>query len=97
MDKQVVALFIPIVAMLIPTAAIVMHGLQKLARTRLEEAQARAGLGDGDSQEVAALRDEVSQLRHEVGEVQERLDFAERVLAQVRDPKELPPARDGSA
>jgi len=40
--------------------------------------------------EVDALRDEVQLLRKELSEVQERVDFAERLLAQVRA-KELGP------
>jgi len=35
--------------------------------------------------EVDALRDEVGQVRGELAEVQERLDFAERMLAQARE------------
>lgn len=34
--------------------------------------------------EVDALREELHGLRQELGEVQERVDFAERLLAQVR-------------
>jgi len=85
MDKQVVALFIPIIAMLIPTAAIIMNGLQRVARIRLEEARARAGQELTDGTAVQELRDEVAALRDELGEVHERLDFTERMLAQQRD------------
>ncbi len=41
--------------------------------------RARAGAEDQDVQE---LRGEVDDLRHQLGEVQERLDFAERLLAR---------------
>lgn len=37
------------------------------------------------------LLGEVDQLRDRVGELEERLDFAERLLAQQRDAAELPP------
>jgi hypothetical protein len=40
--------------------------------------------------EVDALREDVQALRGEVGEMQERLDFAERLLAQVRTQGKLP-------
>jgi hypothetical protein len=40
--------------------------------------------------EVDALREELHGLRQELGDVQERVDFAERLLAQVRA-KELGP------
>jgi hypothetical protein len=36
------------------------------------------------------LRAEVEQLRHDVADLQERLDFTERVLAQRPDPARLP-------
>ena len=35
--------------------------------------------------EVDALREDVAALKTEVGDVQERLDFAERLLAQARE------------
>src|SRR5947209_4416191 len=63
------------------------YGSRRLAAEAL-----RARLGGGDGREVEALRDEVDQLRREVedlkarsaelDDVQNRLDFAERLLAQ---------------
>ena len=95
MDHQTLALLIPIVALAIPITVIVFNGLQKVWRLRLEEARARAGARDGEgSGELEALRAEVAQLRQEVGEVQERLDFAERVLIQNRDRQRLPDSRE---
>jgi len=95
MENQVFAL-IPIFALAIPLAAIVLFGLQKLARTRLEEARLRAGgLERGAEVEITALRDEVAELRRELSEVQERMDFAERLLSQAREPERLP-GRDPS-
>ena len=86
-----IALLIPIFALSIPLAGVVLYGLQKLARTRLEEAHIRAGLlGKEGESELAALRDEVGDLRRELGEVQERMDFAERLLSQTRDMERLP-------
>ena len=43
--------------------------------------------GGGSSQDIEALRSEMDDMRRELGEVQERLDFAERLLArpEVRD------------
>jgi hypothetical protein len=43
-------------------------------------------LAAGDGEEVRA---EVDELRYRVAELEERLDFAERVLAQRREPGEL--------
>jgi len=95
MDKQVIALLIPIFALAIPLAGIIFHGLQRVARMRLEEARALAGgLDKGSEAEVAALRDEVREVRRELGEVRERLDFAERLLSQARDAGRLPGGRE---
>jgi hypothetical protein len=85
MDRQTMALLIPIAALAIPTAAIVMNGLMKIARMRLEEARIRAGGPADGLAELAALREEVGDLRHELTEVHERLDFTERVLARQRE------------
>jgi hypothetical protein len=91
MDKQVIALLIPILALAIPVAGIILYGLGKIARLRLEEARLRAGVLDkGSEGELAALRDEVGELRRELGDVHERLDFAERLLSQVRELERLP-------
>ncbi len=60
-----------------------------------------AGPGDTDpgtrdavaglTAEVDALRDEVAGLRRELEEAQNRIDFAERLLAQGRQQGKLPP------
>ena len=85
MNPEGFAVFIPIVALCIPVAAIVVNGLQKLARLRIEEAKVRAGLLDGQSAaELAALREDMGDVRRELSEVQERLDFAERLLTSGR-------------
>jgi hypothetical protein len=95
MNKQVIALLIPIFALAIPLARVIFLGLQKLARTRLEEARLRAGVLDkGSEAELAALRDEVGEARRELGEVQERLDFAERLLSQAREADRLSGRRE---
>jgi hypothetical protein len=86
------ALLIPIAALAIPVAAIVFSGWQKVLRLRIEEARIRAGGGQGEGpDELQRLRGEVEQLRNELNEVQERLDFAERLLA--RPERDRPPDR----
>ncbi len=68
---------------------------------RFRAQQMMAGLGGGvDPAEHDALRDEVAQLRAEVeslqgrianlDEIQNRLDFAERMIAQARNKPALP-------
>jgi hypothetical protein len=86
MDKQIIALFIPIFALAIPLAGVIFYGLQRVARMRLEEARVNAGaLDKGSEAEIALLREEVGEVRRELGEVQERLDFTERLLSRARE------------
>jgi Tfp pilus assembly protein PilO len=80
---------IPIMVLGIAVAAIVSTSVLKVQRLRLEEAKLRAG----DPGDMNDLVRQVSDLQHELAEVQERLDFAERILAQVREPPGLPAAR----
>lgn len=49
--------------------------------------------GGGTGLEVVELRDEVDELRRQLAEVHERLDFAERMLARTREAERLPPVR----
>jgi hypothetical protein len=91
MDRHALAMLIPILALAIPVTAIVFGGLMKLARIRLEETRIRAGvLGSGAESELAALREEVDGLRQELGDVQERVDFAERLLTRAGEAERLP-------
>ncbi len=91
MDKQVIALLIPILALAIPVSAIIFYGLQRLARIRLEEARLQQGPRDkGTEAEITLLREEVGDLRRELSDVQERLDFAERLLSRTREAERLP-------
>ncbi len=79
---------------------VVFVGLRWLFRTPVGEAFAerirlrargRWGVGAGgmgeDPQRVAALEEQVSQLQGQVSELAERLDFAERLLAEQRGRK----------
>jgi hypothetical protein len=59
------------------------------------------GLGGGADERVRylqegqeALLEEVEGLRHEVGELQERVDFAERLLARNKGQGQLPDSPD---
>jgi hypothetical protein len=77
--------FPALVALCIPVAGIIFHGLEKVGRLRVEEAKVKSGQLDGPSvAELAALRDEMGDVRRELSEVQERLDFAERLLTSGR-------------
>jgi hypothetical protein len=48
------------------------------------------GVGAMEAERLAA---EVEELRHRLGEVEERLDFTERLLAKERQPDRLAPPR----
>ncbi len=82
MDRQTLALFIPILALAIPVAAVIFSGINKNMRLRVEEAKARAGLNAETAAELDALAQEVQELRQELVEVSERMDFAERLLTR---------------
>jgi hypothetical protein len=46
-----------------------------------------------DPQVLEELREELSQTRAELGQLSERMDFTERVLAKQKDAERLPPPR----
>jgi len=66
-------------------------------RSRLggSERQARPEALEAQVSGLEALEVEVSRLRQEVSDMQERLDFAERLLAQRPDPRRVGPERQG--
>ena len=66
-------------------------------RSRLggSERQARPEALEAQVSGLEALEVEVGRLRQEVSEMQERLDFAERLLAQRPDPRRVGPERQG--
>ena len=78
-------------APLVPVAAIVVWGVVKVAKI---QAQSRAAGAIPDAAgRLDALESEVGSLRQELSEAQERLDFAERLLAQASDPRRVGPER----
>ena len=70
-------------------------GLWAQRRILLGEARSRADMLDtGSGVDIAALRDEAGDVRRELGEMQERLDFTERLLSQKREADRLPDRRE---
>jgi hypothetical protein len=66
-------------------------GLWAQRRMRLGEARLGADALDTENEvEIATLRDDFGEVRRELGEVQERLDFTERLLSQAREADRLP-------
>ena len=76
--------FIPFLAMIPPSLA-AMWIASRWLKSRGTTAEIRA--------ELAALREEVAELRQAHVDSQERLDFAERLLSQIRENRELPRAK----
>ena len=75
-------------APLVPITAIVAFTLYKLAKLRAD----RSGLPPADvSARLEAVERDVQQLQDELAETQERLDFAERLLSQARDARQISP------
>lgn len=82
---QLFPLLMTIGGIAIVVVAIIMGDLKKIARMRLEEAQLRTQGGES-SDEVQALRSELENVRRELSELSERVDFAERLLARGAGP-----------
>ncbi len=87
-DKSVVAIWAMTSGII--TISVIVWGVVQGLRAR---ANARGRLPDPAlEQEVSALRDHVDALQQQLNEAQERIDFAERMLAQQRTPEQLPRA-----
>ena len=83
MDPAILALLIPLTALGIGLVAVVMKGMQRNAELRIRELEVRnGGTSEGDSQAI-------EEIRHELAEIQERLDFTERMLAQKKEGERL--------
>jgi hypothetical protein len=80
---------------LIPIVSVLTFGGIFISRGPIGQALARrlAGPGGESSEEVLELREQLDLLRNEVTDVQERLDFAERLLARTREAESLPDPR----
>jgi chromosome segregation ATPase len=77
-------------APLIPISAIIMFGLVKIARIMSSGGSSPSLETTKKIEErLAAIEQELAALQGEVNEAQERLDFAERMLAQSREGKRL--------
>lgn len=62
-------------------------------RMRRDQGQDQTSLGASENERLEMLEDELTRLRQELSETQERLDFAERMLAQRQDPRRVEPQR----
>ena len=92
MDKQALAVMIPVLA-------VFFTGLVVLSRTVIGKAVARRIGGDqqtGDDvhQHLVEIETEMAAMRQELLETQERLDFAERLLARQDDGARIAPVAE---
>ena len=79
-----------VLAPLIPITAIVAWGVVKVAKIKAQGGSLDVPDAGG---RLDALEHEVGSLRHELNETQERLDFAERLLAQPPETRRVEPNR----
>ena len=88
MDPGVIGIFIPILGIL---GVFGLMGLKTWSNHKLKMRE----MPDGDSgrltEAVQQLHDEVGSMREEVAELQERVDFTERVLAEVKSRNAIGP------
>jgi hypothetical protein len=80
--------FIVLMMVMSSSIALVFFFAVPLRKALLRKLEGRA------PQQDAQLLDEVDGLRDRVGELEERLDFAERLIAQQRDVAGIPPGAD---
>ena len=95
MDPDVIDGVVALLGLMVPVLGLSVAGLFVLSRSRIGEAVARRIAGVREDPEVEdqilALQDDMSALRRQLHETQERLEFAERLLARPEPPREVRP------
>jgi hypothetical protein len=84
--EDVIALMIPIVAI-----AGFFGWMITLTITKANNARLLAGMASPDSRDKEEVLAAVEELRREVAELAERVDFTERLLSKVRGAEQLKP------
>lgn len=85
---SIVAMVVVILVAAVALRAIFRTPVGEALAERIRQRSARRwGVTGGDPQQVAALEAQLSQLHGQVSELAERLDFAERMLAERRERK----------
>jgi len=92
---QVMPLIAVVVVVLVGATAVrwilrgtpVGEAIAERIRTRVQRRGGAGGAAGDDPQRVAALEAQVSHLQGQVSELAERIDFAERMLAERRERK----------
>lgn len=81
-----------IAALCLGVTALIGGIMLKLQRLKNEEARLRGGSGPDEE-----LAHQVTVLQQEMAELQERVDFSERMLAQLKDAPALPRPKEPPA
>jgi hypothetical protein len=93
MDPDILGGVAAVLGPMVPVLGLSIVGLVVLGRSRLGEALARriaGGRYDPEADEqILALQEEVAALRHQLQEMQERVEFTERLLSRADRPPEL--------
>jgi ubiquinone biosynthesis protein UbiJ len=84
---DIAPVFVTITLSLIAGVTFILRGPVGKAIARRLEGQQQSQV---DSPEIAGRLAQVDELSHRVAELEERLDFAERLLARSREPHQLP-------
>jgi TolA-binding protein len=89
MDANILEGLAEVLLMTVALIVAGVGGLLLLSRSRLGEAVARRIAGDSaysaDQEQLDSLQDEVVRLRNQLSEMQERVEFAERLLSRADD------------
>ena len=88
MDPGIIAVFIPIVAVL---GFFGFVGLKTWTNYKLKMRETPDGDNEGLTEAVQQLHDEVGSMREDLAELQERMDFTERILSEVRSRNAIGP------
>jgi hypothetical protein len=86
---EIAPFLVPISLFVTAGAVLIFRG--PFGKALAERISGRVPHSDGHGTE--SLRAEVEEMRYRITEMEERLDFAERMLAQHRDSDQLPPPR----
>jgi hypothetical protein len=94
MDPDILHGLARVLGLMIPLFALSIGGILLVSRTRIGEAIARRIGGDARHPEweaqLDALEDELARLRTQLGETNERLNFAERLLTRGEEGRREP-------
>ena len=88
MNVGELGVFIPILAIFFAGVGVIGRG--PLGRALARRIGGEAGGNPELASQVQELRQDLDAVRHELAEAQERLDFTERALTQVREAQRLP-------